>query len=66
MTIEKCFECRNEIDTENFIYYVFICKSKEGNEAFCTECYLQDVADMNELDPSLTAIYVKNFIRMNK
>ena len=66
MTIEKCFECRNEIDTENFIYYVFIGKSKEGNEPFCISCYREDVADMNELDPSLTPIYVKNFIRINK
>jgi hypothetical protein len=65
--ISKCFKCRKEIDIEHQVYYVFIGKTKtEGNAEYCNECYLQDVADANELDPSLTAIYIRNFIRKNK
>jgi hypothetical protein len=62
--IKKCFRCRKEIDTDHQIYYVFIGKTKtEGNAEYCSECYLQDVADANELDPSLKPIYIKNFLK---
>lgn len=52
-----------DINTENQVYYVFIGRTKTENSEYCTESYLQDVADANELDPSLTAIYVKNFYK---
>ena len=55
-----------DINTENQVYYVFIGKTKTENSEFCTECYLEDIKEMNELDPALSSIYVKNFIRMNK
>lgn len=62
-----CFKCGKIINTDNQIYYVYIGKSStEGNEPFCTYCYLQDIKDMSELDPFLTPLYAKNFIRMNK
>jgi hypothetical protein len=64
--IQQCFKCRKEIDTETQIYYVFISRDKEGNEPYCVSCYLQDIADMKKLDPFLSPIYSKNFIRMNK
>lgn len=64
--LQHCFKCRCQINVENQIYYVFIGKTNTQNELFCTNCYLQDVKDMTELDPSLSHIYAHNFIRMNK
>lgn len=67
MVITHCFKCRKDINTDNQIYYVYIGKSStEGNVEYCIDCYLQDVKDMSELDPFLTPIYARNFIRMNK
>lgn len=62
----KCFKCRDYIDIEHSVYYVFIGKTPKGNEPYCVKCYLQDISDMKELDPFLSPIYAKNFIRMNK
>lgn len=64
--ISQCFKCRRAIDIETQIYYVFIGKTNTENSIFCVDCYLQDVKDMTELDPSLSHIYAHNFIRMNK
>lgn len=61
-----CFKCRKSIDVDNQVFYVFIGKTSTENMKYCTDCYLQDIKDMNELDPFLTPIYSKNFIRMNK
>lgn len=63
---QKRLGSRKEIDTEHQIYYVFIRKTKTENAEFCTQCYLEDIKDMTELDPDLSHIYAKNFIRMNK
>jgi hypothetical protein len=63
----KCCICAKEIDRDNQIYYVFIGRSKTiSNEAFCVECYLADVREKMKLDPFLSPLYQKNFIRMNK
>jgi hypothetical protein len=62
----RCFKCNKDIDTDNQVYYVFLNKDNTDNAAYCTDCYLQDIADMKKLDPFLIAIYSKNFIRMNK
>ena len=65
-----CFKCKKDIDSDHQIYYVFIGKTNIGNEEYCTDCYLQDVKEAKALDPSLNKslsdIYSKNFIRMNK
>lgn len=61
-----CFKCRKEINIDNQIFYVFIGKTSTENMKYCTDCYLQDVQDMKELDPSVSQIYARNFIRMNK
>jgi hypothetical protein len=36
------------------------------NEPYCIKCHEQDIQDMKELDPFITPLYAKNFIRMNK
>lgn len=64
---QKCFKCRKDIDAENGEeYYVFLNKNRTDNEPFCVLCYLQDIEDMKELDPFITPLYQKNFVRMNK
>ncbi len=63
-----CFMCRKDINTESGEeYYVFVNKnSTTGNEPFCVKCYQQDIENMKELDPFITPLYQKNFVRMNK
>jgi hypothetical protein len=64
--ITLCFKCRKNIDDEQEEYYVFLNKDRtEGNEPYCIKCYQQDIEDMKELDPFITPLYAKNFVRMN-
>lgn len=62
----KCFKCRDYIDIEHSVYYVFIGKTSTENAEYCVKCYLQDVQEKTKLDPFLSPLYSKNFIRMNK
>lgn len=64
--ITNCFKCRTEINLDNQVYYVFIGKTTTENAEYCVSCYLQDIKDAKDLDPFLSDIYSKNFIRMNK
>lgn len=62
----KCFKCSKYIDSETEEYYVFVNKTKIENEPYCIKCHEQDIQEMKELDPFITPLYSKNFIRMNK
>lgn len=62
----RCFKCRKYIDSDIEEYYVFVSRTKVENEPYCSKCYEQDIQDMKELDPFITPLYAKNFIRMNK
>ena len=63
----RCFICRKNIDSDNGEeYYVFIGRTNTDSEPFCIKCYEQDIENMKELDPFITPLYSKNFIRMNK
>ena len=62
----KCFRCSKNIDSDTEEYYVFIGKTSTDNAPFCIKCYEQDIEQIKELDPFITPLYEKNFIRMNK
>jgi hypothetical protein len=44
----KCFKCRDYIDVEHSIYYVFIGRTDTENAIYCTDYYLQDISDMKQ------------------
>jgi hypothetical protein len=60
-----CYKCRKDIDALSEEYYVFLAKTCIDNEPYCCKCYEQDIEEMKELDPFITPLYQKNFIKMN-
>lgn len=58
-----CFICQKDIDFDNEEYYVFL--DSLDNNSYCIKCYEQDIENMKELDPFITPLYQKNFIKMN-
>jgi len=62
----RCFKCRKDIDSDKEEYYVYISRTHTDSEPYCIKCYAQDIEDMKELDPFITPLYIRNFIRMNK
>lgn len=61
-----CFGCGKYIDSETEEYYVFIGKTSTDNAPYCTKCHEQDIENIKELDPFITPLYQRNYIRMNK
>lgn len=60
-----CYICSKDIDALNEEYYVFLSRTIIENEPYCIKCYERDIEDMKELDPFITPLYAKNFIKMN-
>lgn len=61
---KPCFKCRKIIDIDTQIFYLFLGKTSTENAIYCVDCYLQDIKKMTQLDPFVTKLYSKNFIRM--